>query len=180
MALGNATDSTGVRPSGVLTRHPGDWFADNLFVGQYSFYNHNLPQPLFWLSVALYNFDPSGRVAKVYGISCVNDSGGGAGVFFQAGTIGAFQQHCTSIRPELGAPSCDIYQVRTNALANDQPPPYNWGTQYALIPSDGFDCGKIISPFPIFIVPVGWSLIIAPLFATGAFGPTFWFQLANH
>jgi hypothetical protein len=172
------SDRTGRRPLGTLTRHPADWFSDYSYVGGFQIRAFPPPGTQDFLAVGLYNDDSAGRVLKVYGISVEADAGEGVMMFFVFGTIGALVGPALSIRPDRAAPTGKIYQVTTNVPGGPQPFPYDFGPQYDVVSTSGFDGNTILSPFPLFIVPQGYSLVAANLVDCSFPGFFFRFQVA--
>lgn len=171
------SDRTGRRPLGTLTRHPADWFSDFFYsLGQQTT-GSAPPGDNQWTAFGFYNNDDTGRVMKVYGVSVGNNGGGGMGFFFQAGTIGAFVSNATAIRPDRAAPTGQVYS-ETQFLPFIDPSPFSFGTQFGLIGTSGFDGNTVVSPFPLFIIPAGFSLIATPVDGGGNQACFIWYQLA--
>ena len=171
-------DRSGRRPLGTLTRHPLDWFRDHSFVGGYMHPFDYAGEQLTYTSVGLYNFDPNGRVMLCYGFVTQADAGGGIDVFFVNGTIGALLGGVSSLRPDRPAPNVAVYNLVTPVPLNT-PPTYNWGPAIGALPTQGFDGGQVFSEFPMFIVPVGYSVVFANAEASDRTGTFCWFQMAD-
>ncbi len=117
-------------------------------------------------------------VFKVYGITASNDGGGGLVFWFQQGPIGLFQQAVSPIRPDVAVPYGQIFfQQTTVPLGHSSPflPP----TIVGVVGSAGFDSTTLCSPFPLFILPAGYSLVGANVGSYGNAGASFWYQLAK-
>lgn len=171
-------DQTGVIPSGTLTRHPADWFSDNLYTAGYSVPAFPVGAFINFTAVGLYNQDVQGRVCKIYGMSIEDDGGESTQMYFVHGTIGALVGPALSIRPDYPSPNVYVYQ-ETITVAEGTDTPFTFPPQYGLIGSSGYDGGTYLSPFPLFIIPVGWSLVGANRGGSDLVGVWFWFQLAN-
>jgi len=173
------SDPSGVSPKGVLTRTPPDFFDDHLATGGAN-YITDPPVGNTYASISLFNNASSGILFKVYGITVGNDNLGTAFAYFlQGAPLGSFVQPCVNIRGDQGAPYGQIFK-RIDTL----------GTPTALYPlpiPNGFsllgapDAGShtIISPFPLFIIPVGYSLVIANEQSASSVWAAFWYQQAN-
>jgi hypothetical protein len=173
------SDRTGRRPLGTLTRHPADWFSDYSYTGGYQLIDNPTPGNFNYLAVGLYNNDSSGRVIKVYGISVCAENGSGMGIYFVNGVIGSLVGPVKSIRPDRAAPTGQIYQENTSVGFPIPNFPYNFGDQFGFIGTSGFDSFSIVSPFPLFIVPQGYSLVAANTVQGVHVGAFFWFQVAD-
>ena len=68
-----ASDPSGTKPTGVLTRPPPDFFDDHMATGGNT-YQNDPPVGLSYASISLFNNALSGIVFKVYGITAGNDS----------------------------------------------------------------------------------------------------------
>jgi len=173
------SDPSGVSPKGTLIRPPADFFDDHLAVGSFFLQFTGGPNNSNFCTVALFNNANTGVVFKVYGISAVNDGGSGMGAFWFYGPLGALYAPCQPIRPDLGAPFGQIWQQTTLANVPAAPNPYFTPPYVNLIGVSGFDSNTILSPFPLFIVPVGWSLVLTNVTASADLGAGFWYQQAN-
>jgi len=60
-------DFTGVRPLGVVTKHPADWFSDSLYVASFFEDIAFVGSGLLWHQFGLLNQDQGGNVLRVYG-----------------------------------------------------------------------------------------------------------------
>src|ERR1700676_4311024 len=97
-----ARDRLGSTPRGALARHPADFFVDELYTGGYVIGAIPPPGQLDYLAVGLFNQDSQGRVAKIYGITTANYSGGGNAANFVSGSIANLVGPAASIRPDRG------------------------------------------------------------------------------
>jgi hypothetical protein len=173
-----ARDRLGSTPQGALARHPADFFADELYTGGYS------PVALFtpglggFVAVSLFNQDAQGRVAKVYGITSVNYAGGGQAAGWVNGSFGTFVGPCQGIRPDRGSIPVFIYQNTIIGPGAVPPYPTSFPPIASIIGNSGFDSFTLLSPFPLFIVPVGWSLVLSNIVADDFGGQAFWFEMA--
>jgi hypothetical protein len=172
-----AKDYTGVRPLGVLTRHPADWFSDISFVAGWSEDNQPTGAGEIYTAFGMLNSDNQGRVLRIYGNTCSCQGGGGMGVFFVKGAIGSVVAQAQSIRPDFPPPLVTISSQHQQTAAG-APNPFNFGPQFGLVGSPGFDSGTAFSPFPLFIVPVGWSIVVTNFTSTFVAGIGWWFQMA--
>lgn len=171
-------DQTGSQPLGVVTRHPADWFSNSLFTAGWQ----ELDQPVgpgeIFFAVAIFNRSQSGQVLRIYGATCLSEGGGGCAIYFVNGTTGTLKQGGTPIRPDGATPPVDVYYQFQQVPAGN-PNPFNFGLQYGAIGASGFDSQTVLSPFPLFIVPPGWSLVATNTSSSFADGFFWWFQLAN-
>lgn len=173
------SDPSGHSPSGVLIRPAPDFYDDNMAVGAADQQTYGGSSPNDYISVALYNNDDRGRVFKVYAIENQNDGATQFGVFSKKGTIGSLATNCRSIRLDGPAPPGQIYlQVDTVAGSFD-PPPYSFGPLIGLLAAGSFGGGLTVSTFPLFIVPKGYSLILATIIVGINGGACFWYQVSN-
>lgn len=177
----NARDTLGETPLGAVTRHPIDWWWQSAYTCGFedlqtsgSFEN--------WYANYFYNADPQGRVAKIYATFQGNDGGGGYTCFYQygppPGTLAATAQ---ALRPDQGtAKQYFQFQVQTTATGF-RLNPYNatLGPIVGALPQSGFDSDLSISPFPLFIVPVGYSLVLTNNFSAFQQVLVLWYHLSG-
>lgn len=172
------SDPSGVSPIGVLARPAPDFFDDHLAFGGFQFNNGTVTGNHFLLC-SLFNNASSGLAFKVYGISAAADGGSGCCAWVDnLPLIGTYAGPCFNIRADQGAPYGQIFQDVTTQ-ANPLPNPYTFPATAALIGTSGFDSMTYLSPFPLFIVPVGYALHVLNVTAGGLLGASFWYQQAN-
>jgi hypothetical protein len=170
-------DFTGVRPLGVLTRHPADWFSDSLYTISFT------KTVLFsgagnqYMAFAVFNNDNIGRVMKVYGYSATCDGGGGLATRFAPARLFTPVNTATSIRPDLPAPTVTI-SFDSQVVPPGGLTPYDTGQQCGLLGTFGFDSGTAFAPFPLFIIPTGWSLVGFTSDSCQIAAMCLWFQMA--
>jgi len=172
------SDPSGVTPKGVLTRPAPDWFDDNIGTGGYVW---NGAQPAGvdqYVTVGLYNDAVSGVALKVYAIYVSADGGGGFGFYFVKGPVGTLSAQCAPLRPDHGSPYGKIYYQQATVAANAVNP-FNVGPYLGMIGSSGFDSFTVTSPFPLFIVPVGYTLVGTNVTVGSTVGVNFWYQQSN-
>ncbi|SRR6266851_2006560 len=172
-------DASGVRPLGVVTRHPLDWFNANGYLDGY-FLRVVAPVPQQWFAVGLHNKDNLGRVIRVWGISVSNDGGGGIQAYAVNGTFGAFDHLAQPVRFDQPIGSAEIWETNQDQLPGQLISPYALPPPRALVGTGGFDSFTFTAPFPLFIIPVGWSLVLSNNSASSVVGGFFWFEMANH
>ena len=177
------SDPSGRFPTGVLTRPAADFFDDHLAVGKGSIFA-NGPNQSIWFSVALFNNSTQGLVFKVYGLSSINVGEGGLDYFFVYGQYGALAQLCSPIRPDFGSLNGQIF-TQSQQVGVSTANPYLLQPAIATFGTSG-ESFTAFSPFPVFIVPVGYSLVACNTFpanniggALYAGGAGFWYQQAN-
>ena len=177
------SDPSGAQPQGVLVRPATDFFDDHLGVGKGSIFATGANQSI-WFSVALFNNATAGLVFKVYGLSTINVGEGGLDYFFVSGAYGTLAQGCSPVRPDVGVPYGQIYTQSQQVLATTANP-YLVQPAIATIGTSG-ESFTAFSQFPMFIVPVGYSLVACNTFpanniggALYAGGAGFWYQMAN-
>ena len=170
-------DRYGRKPIGTLTRHPADFYSGYLYTAGHA----ELDQPVgpgeIYFAVGLFNADQDGRVMKVYGATSLSEGGGGCQIFMPLGAMGVAIDVARSIRPDRAGPNVEVSYQFTQ-VPNGNPNPFNFGAQFGVISASGFDSNTVLSPFPLFIVPQGYSLIAtnpSSSFANGFFA---WFQMA--
>lgn len=172
------SDPTGVHPQGVLTRPAPDFFDDNIGVG-----GARLPFPAGsggnYIAVSLLNNDNQGRMLKVYGAYTSAAGGEGFGFWYSKAPIGALQPPPQAIRPDLGAPPGAIYMATSLGNPNNTPNPFIPAQLFSCVGCSGFDSATVLSPFPLFVIPVGYCLIGSNLEETFNAGCFFWYQVAN-
>jgi hypothetical protein len=161
-----------------MTRHPADWFSDYLYTAGYSIDTFPSAGNITFAAIALYNDDAQGRVMKVYGVSGSADGGENFSIYFQQGTIGSQVAQALSIRPDRPAPSGAVY-AESVVVPLATPAPFSFPPEYGQFGTDGFDGCTYVSPFPLFIVPVGYSIIACNRSGAGIPAFWFWFLLAN-
>lgn len=172
------SDPTGVRPAGVLTRAAPDFFDDNLAVCAFEFQEISPPTGLHFQRYALFNNATTGVLFKVYAITVENDGGGGMVLFWNHGPLGTFAQNAAALRPDLPMPFGQMYSDQTDVAAGN-PNPYITQPIVGQIGAGGFDSATVVSPFPLFIIPAGWSLVGTNPGSAIESGMTVWYQLAN-
>lgn len=172
------SDPTGTNPSGVLVRPAPDFFDDSIAACGWT-------NTVFtsgdnnWFLLQLFNNAVSGQVLKVYAITSSSDAGGGCYVFGQPGPpSGTMIGVPRSIRLDQGAPYGQLWvNMQTIPIAN--PNPFTIPPAVPIIGASGFDSATVISTFPLFIIPVGYSLVIANVQGVDNGGGAFWYQVAN-
>jgi hypothetical protein len=177
------SDPAGKYPLGILARPAPDWFDDQLGVGKGSIFATGANQSI-WFSVSLFNNAGSGQVLKVYGLSTVNVGIGGLDCFFASGPYGTFYTGCSANRPDVGAPYGQIY-TQSQEVGVSSGNPYLLQPAIATLGTSG-ESFTYFAPFPIFIVPVGYSLVVCNVYGANniagalyAGGAGFWYQVAN-
>lgn len=172
------SDPSGRFPIGVLARPAPDFFDDNLGAGGAFIFDSTPPAGNAWVTYALYNNDAMGRSLKVYGVSVYSQGGGGLVFGYSKGIVGTFAQNCVAISPDVGIPPGQIYTQLSDGHASPIPifiPAIIVGA----IAAAGFDSGTQLSPFPLFKVPAGYSLVGTNPSSTLISYCTFWFQVSN-
>lgn len=160
------------RPKGVYSRPTLDWFSDQVCTGAGAFQTFPLSGTGNDIHVSLFNNDTLGRLLYVYAISCGNDSAENLYCAFHAGTVGNFFAAGMSVNPSLGTPPGQIFlDVRTGTGSTPLAPPSD---PYTQIPS-GFNSSTIVAPFPLFILPKGYSIVVSPDFSGQSLGASFWY-----
>ncbi|HVI10973.1 MAG TPA: hypothetical protein VND65_21995 [Candidatus Binatia bacterium] len=172
------SDASGRHPSGVLVRPAPDFFDDNLATGGFWLQGFAPVQP-HYATIALYNNDTLSRSLKVYGISVQSEGGSGMAFYFVQGPLGAFYVNCQNINSQLQTPPGQIYQQHQNTVAGTLNPYNPAGPWLNIIGSNGFDSNTVFSPFPMFIVSPGYSLVATNLIFSDDVGCFFWYQVAN-
>jgi hypothetical protein len=124
----------------------------------------------------LFNQDQGGNVLRVYGNTTFSEGGGGFQAAFVRGTIGAQVASATGIRPDQTTPAVSVW-ARHMQTALGTVNPFLSNLPFALLAAPGFDSGTTFSPFPMFIVPVGYSLVVTNPQSSGVAGVGWWFQL---
>jgi hypothetical protein len=169
------SDPSGRHPLGVLIRPAPDWFDDHVGVGGFWVQGSFSPLQPHWLAVGLYNNASTGVLFKVYGITVAAEGGSGAGLYFVYGTFGTLVGQCSSLNPGTGNPHGLIYQNTQTALPNTVNP-FFAAPPTMLIGSSGFDSATYFSPFPIAVIPAGYSLIATNMIFSDDVGFYFWYQ----
>lgn len=172
------SDPSGVNPHGVLVRPAPDFFDDNIFSGGFYYSGFNNGVTANYATIALYNNGNQGQVLKVYGISITSDGGDGFGFWFRYGTFGTFISNCNPLRPDVSAPWGQIYEQQATG-AEPRVNDFYTGPFVNQISGSGFDGNTVISPFPMFIVPAGYSLIGTNITTSADFACFFWYQMCN-
>lgn len=171
------SDPSGRHPIGVLTRPAPDFFDDNIGSGGYAAFNRLAGQD-FYMQVSLYNNATTGASLKVYGITVFNDGGGGMVGFQSAGIPSGVQVGpCNPINASLSMPFGLIYQD-TEHVPTGNPNPFAIPPVVAYLGGSGFDSFTYLSPFPLFIVPSGFSLSVVDFNSGNILGASFWYQVA--
>jgi hypothetical protein len=171
------SDPSGRYPIGVLARPAPDWFDDKLGCGGYTMQNGNTGF-VNYVAVSLFNNSSDGSIFKVYGIAAGTSIGTSSSVFSIYGTLGTFVENCSSIRPDVAPPYGQIYQATTTESTTIVVNPYIYPPLLGLI-GLGFGGTTVLSPYPLFIVPVGYSLIVVNNFSADQIGASFWYQVAH-
>jgi hypothetical protein len=171
-------DPTGAKPLGVVTRHPADWFSDEFYTGAWLEEDAIVGPGEMFIAIGMFNGDSNGRVLRIYGGTAFAEGGGGMGIYFVHGTIGSQVANAKSVRPDRPTPSVSMWsehqQVALGGLS-----PFNFGDPFGIMAAPGFDSGTVVSQFPMFIVPVGWSIVASMFQSSQVGGMHWWFQLAN-
>jgi len=172
------SDPTGTHPIGVLARPAPDFFDDNMGLVAFNYIEFNPPAGLHYQTIALYNNAKSGVLFKVYAIVAECNGGGGLSAWFAPGTVGTLQNGAGSLRPDVGVPYGQLYFQQTDVAAG-VPNPFIPAGINGIVPTGGFDSNIAAPGFPLFIVPVGYSLVLSNISSSVNTGASFWYQLAN-
>lgn len=173
------SDRAGIKPKGTMVRPAPDWFADRMYFGGFQVIGAApTPGDSHWITVALFNNDQSGRVAKVYGVYTLTDGGGGMGLYVAQQPPGAKLGLVQSIRLDYPPVGVEVWQ-QVVETASDTVTPFTLGQQIGAVGCSGFDSDTVFSPFPIAIIPTGYSLVASNLIGSGSTGCGFWIQMAN-
>jgi hypothetical protein len=172
------SDPSGAQPKGTLVRNAPDWFDDNLGMGTYIL-PFVIPTTFNYVAVSLFNNANTGVALKVYAVSVDEDGGGGFAASWMKGPFGTLVGACSPVRPDYPTPYGEIYQETVMVAAEADPNPMLLNSPVAFIGSSGFDSNTVVSPFPLFIVPVGWSLVLCNIDTSNNAGVAFWYQVAN-
>lgn len=172
------SDPAGRSPAGVLTRPAPDWYDDFLGTGGVFVSGLIAPGMESWQRVSLYNNATDGRCLKVYAISTVLDAEGCALCYFASGQpTDPLVGFCTSVRADLPAPWGALYFINTLTAAA-APNPYNPPATASWLGTPFTASNSYISPFPLFVIPAGYALLVVGQQPGGVFGASFWFQMA--
>jgi len=171
-------DATGAQPLGVVVRHAADWFSDSLYMATFYEDIAFVGSGLLWHQFGLFNQGQSGQVLRVYGNTTFSEGGGGFQASFSSGSIGVQVGDATGIRPDQPVPRASIWAThQQTALGTVNP--FLSTRPFGLLAAPGFDSGTTFSPFPMFIVPAGYSLVVTNPQSSSVAGVGWWFQLAN-
>lgn len=170
------SDRTGKKPPGTLILPSADWFSDHLYCAGYELTSPS-PFPESYATIALFNNDQSGRLLKVYGATVSADAGQGFGFYWTQTPVGAEDGVVNSIRPDRPVEAGQIFEQHQNVALGAPNPYYNFPATY-LLGTDGYDQATIISPFPLFIIPVGWALVGTNQLASVSLGLYLWYQVS--
>lgn len=171
-------DPSGVIPIGTLTRHPADWFSPQLYTDGFQLNLPLSPGNINFLAVGLHNNDNAGRVLRVWGVSIESDGGESIAVYRVNGTIGAFDHKCRPARFDQPISTAEIWQENAT-LPTGSNNPFGFVDQIGLIGTNGFDGNTVLSPFPLWIVPVGFSVVLTNLAGGFKVADFFWFTMSN-
>ena len=173
------SDPAGRNPSGALIRPAPDFFDDHMAAGGYSTV---FPTgPFLYLAVSLYN-DGSGsnRLLKVYGIDGSVGGDVGLNLFIVKGTFGSFVAQGQYVRFDQGAAPGQIWQMTQVVAGSGTPSPFNLTNLYTIISVGAFGgAGSHLSPFPLAIIPPGYSLTTVNYNPTVNGAAAFFWQVAD-
>lgn len=171
-------DQAGATPQGALSRHPADFFANGLACGGFLRKQNPPAFQLAFNAVGLFNNDPAGNVFKIYGYGLNNDAGGGVGIYAVKGKLSTPQSPPVNVRFDQPAPTGLIF-ADTTIVASGTLPPTIYDPLVGLLATAGFDGDAKFSPFPMFIVPTGYSIVGLNLEPAGQCGIYFWYEITN-
>lgn len=159
-----------------MVRPAPDWFSDNLAYGG-AVYQTDPPVGNTYASISLFNDAQTGVVLKVYALTVGNDDTGTAFAYTRQGPpLGVLQGQCRFLRADRGVSFGQIW-MRTDTvgsvtalypLALPQAP--------ATIGAPDAGSATILSAFPLFIIPTGYSLVIANADSGSRAWASFWFH----
>lgn len=173
------SDRAGIKPKGSMVRPAPDWFADRLYFGGFNVLGPSpTPGNSHWITVALFNNDQTGRVARVYGVYSLTDGGGGLGLYRAQQPPGAKVGQVQSTRLDYPPVDVEIWQQVMDVAAQFVTP-FTLGAQIGAVGNSGFDSELTLSPFPLAIVPTGYSLVASNIIGSGSTGAGFYIQMAN-
>ena len=171
-------DQAGARPLGVVSRHPADWFSEQFYTVGWFEEDPIVGAGEMWIAFSVFNHDSNGRVMRVYGATAVSDGGGGLGCTYVSGATGSQRDTAKNIRPDYGAPNVTI-SSQNQQTAIGAPNPFPITSVFGILGAPGFDSNTFVSPFPLFIIPVGYSLFASTNQSSEIGGLHLWFQLSN-
>lgn len=170
------SDPSGRQPSGVLVRPAPDFFDDNLGMGGYW---AQPPAPHPFLSISLYNDASTGLVLKVYTITSGDDVGLGTFAYQRQGTpLGSLVMQCQRLRFDQGATFGQIWQRVDHGVVITDPYPLPLPPNYTILAEPGFSSQTVGFSHPLWIIPAGYSLVIANANSASTIYASFWFQMA--
>lgn len=172
------SDPAGMQPPGVLIRPAPDFFDDSMCYGGAA--RHDLGPGDSYFSISLFNDGAAqGRLLKVYGLTTGNDLAGSQLVYPIQGTpLGTLVGACQPNRVDAATIAGQIWVKQDHGVA-PFPNPNPLPAVPMVIGNFGFGGGTIFSTFPMFILPVGWSLVTVNTQDTSVVFAGFWFQVAN-
>lgn len=161
-----------------MVRAAPDWFSDNLYSCLFYTNDHGTGTGTIWQAGSFFNNDNRGRVAKVYGVYCFAEGGGGAFADIVEGSAGNAYQTARNVRGDQGAGTVQSFTQPT--VLNTNPlNPYATGNEYLAFPAPGFDSSLTVSPFPLAVIPAGFSLALISPSGTVQFGVAIYYLPAN-
>ena len=172
------SDPSGRFPPGILARPAPDWFDDSVATGGVFVSGILAPGQQSWQRASLFNNATDGRSLKVYGISTVLDGEGCALAYgVQGKPTDPLIGNCTPTRLDQAMPWGQLYFINT-VQNTGLPNPYNPPATAAFLGTPFTASVTIFSPFPIFVIPSGYALLITGQQPGGVFGAAFWFHQA--
>lgn len=170
---------SGLKPKGALSRIAPDFFADYMATGGYWIEPVGGPHGYF-VTISLFNDSKIGEALKVYGITSGDDVGLGTFMYSTFGTpLGALIGQCRNIRFDMPPPVGQIWALQDNAPAINSPYPNPLPVNPTVLGEPGFSSATLFSPFPIAIVPAGYSLVIANAQSCSTIYAAFWYQVVG-
>jgi hypothetical protein len=163
------------KPKGTYVRPTGDWFSANLCSG--AWYDDTAGAATY-LWIGLYNDDNLGRSLYILGISAAMDGANVMAGVVVKGTLGSQVAACVNVNPNTGAPPGKIYSRRTGPAA---PPSVGQAVPagMAFLIGTSFGSPQYTPPFPICILPQGYSCFVVSDFQTIDGGASFWYVPLN-
>lgn len=173
------SDPSGRFPKGVLTRPAPDFFDDYLACGG-AVYQTDPPVGNTYASISLYNDASIGILLKVYAISVGNDDTGTAFAYQRQGApLGVLQGQCRNIRFDQPAPYGQIW-MRTDTVGSVTALyPLPLPTNPVILGAPDAGSATIVSAFPLFIIPAGYSLVVANADSGSRAWASFWYHTAQ-
>lgn len=164
------------KPRGTYVRSTGDWFYQDMATAGAMINTPNTFPPYHYPIYCLFNNDQQGRYLHVLGMAITDDGLGRAYWDIGSGSTGTLAQSGNPVKFDQGQQSGQVFtSTATNASQTAQVLPNIRGGL-----ADYFGTGPYFPNFPMWVIPVGMSLLISNFDGNLQTSVNFWWVMLGN